>query len=138
MLTAGAPTGVSVSHDVDVEILAVHSDVDRVDVDLAWAPTGNRATLPSFTGTLHVASGDAATTELVLEGSYRVPLGPIGRFGDGVVGNRIAQRSTTELLERMSKRIEKLSLEASTAAQVTPTPRPPDMRREPRPDRTGR
>ncbi len=135
-MTAEAPGGMTVGHDVDVEILAIRSEEDRVDIDLAWAPTGGGSTLPSFTGTLHASRGDGLTTQLELEGSYRVPLGPLGRFGDGVMGNRVARRSVTDLLDRMATRIEARALDASTRAQVTPTPRPPDMRRESRSDTT--
>ncbi len=122
----------TVGHDVDVEILAINSEQDRVDVDLTWAPSGGRSTLPSFTGTLHATRGDGLTTQLELEGSYHVPLGPLGRFGDGVMGNRVARQSVTDLVCRMAAHIEARALDASTRAQVTPTPRPPDMRREPR------
>ena len=42
---------------------------------------------------------------MVLRGRYVVPLGSIGRFGDGVAGRRLARRSLVALLERIAVRL---------------------------------
>ena len=45
-------------------------------------------------------------TCLRLEGSYTVPLGAVGRFGDNVLGQRLARRSLSALLEQIAYRLE--------------------------------
>ena len=129
-LDAEAPAGLAIAHDVDIEILAVRSTSDQVEVTLRWSPTGGGTLLPSFSGTLSGAPTTEARTHLSLSGSYRVPLGPIGRFGDGVVGNRIARHSIDDFLERLGGRLETLAAASRTRPHVSPTPAPPDMRRE--------
>lgn len=128
-LAADGPGGVSVAHGVDIEIVAVRSEEDRVEIDLRWSPTGGSSLLPPFAGTLQASGGPHASTELTLKGSYRVPLGLLGRFGDGVVGFQIARRSVGDLLDRIAARLERLTLDSRTQAQVSPAPYPPDLGR---------
>lgn len=35
-----------------------------------------------------------------------MPLGPVGRFGDGVLGHRLARRAMIQLVERLAAHIE--------------------------------
>lgn len=131
-LSAEGPAGLEILHEIDIEIVAVRTTPESVEVTLRWSPTGRGTLLPSFTGTLSGAPTTDARTHLSLSGSYRVPLGPVGRFGDGVVGKRVARRSIDDLLERLARRLEALSSAARTRPSVSPTPSPPDMRREAR------
>lgn len=131
-LSAEGPAGLEILHDVDIEVVAVRSTPDSVEVTLRWSPTGGGTLLPSFTGTLSGAPTTDARTHLSLSGSYRVPLGPVGRFGDGVVGKRVARQSVDVLLDRLARRLESLTTAARTRPPVSPTPSPPDMRREAR------
>ena len=131
-LSVEAPGRLEVVHEVDVEVVAVRSAPDQIEVTLRWSPTGGTALLPSFTGTLSGAPTTDARTHLSLSGSYGVPLGPVGRFGDGVVGKRLARNSLDDLLDRLARRLESLTSTARTRPSVSPTPTPPDMRREAR------
>ncbi len=131
-LSADAPGGLSVAHDVDIEVVAVHAEGDRVDVALRWQPSGGASLLPPFVGSIGAAPANEGGTELVLDGSYHVPLGPLGRFGDGVVGKRIARSSIDDLLQRITNRLEELTLESRVRPPQTSKPHPPDMRREAR------
>jgi hypothetical protein len=61
--------------------------------------------MPTFTGQLE-ASRARPGTRVRLNGTYTVPLGVIGRFGDGVLGRRLARRSLDTLVERLASRLE--------------------------------
>lgn len=131
-LSAEGPAGLEILHEVDIEVVAVRSAPESVEATVRWSPTGGGALLPSFTGTLSGAPTTDSRTHLSLSGSYSVPLGPVGRFGDGVVGKRVARQSIDDLLDRLARRLESLTTAARTRPSASPTPFPPDMRREAR------
>ena len=68
---------------------------------------GHERWLPEFDGELEVtvASGEGAT--LRLHGFYTVPMGHIGRFGDGVIGHRLARRALTRFLDDVAARLDR-------------------------------
>lgn len=76
----------------------------RLVLPLEWTASGRERLFPRFAGELVLAAHDEAT-RVVLVGRYVVPLGAIGRFGDGVAGRRLARRSLVALLERIAVRL---------------------------------
>jgi hypothetical protein len=93
---------------------------------LRWRPTIHRRLLPPFEGTLRVEAG-ADGTVVRLDGAYEPPLGPIGAFGDGVLGHRLARSTIDGLLDGIAERIER-RLRLRTPVSVPPAPYPPDLR----------
>lgn len=77
---------------------------DAVAVPVSWHPTDHARLFPSFLGALE-AEASVAGTRLRIAGSYSVPLGVVGQFGDGLVGRRLAQQSLQSLLEGVAARI---------------------------------
>jgi hypothetical protein len=65
---------------------------------------------------------------LVLSGSYRPPFGPVGVFGDGLVGHRVARQSLASFLSELAARIERQARSSVPAAGVLPASYPPDLR----------
>lgn len=112
-------TELSVDVDVDVDAGAgagVHQDVllqpgiarsteTVFVVAMAWHAAGRERLFPTFRGELEVSRAGTGT-RLRLSGAYTVPLGAIGRVGNGVVGWRLARRSLHALLERLAWRLE--------------------------------
>ena len=76
-----------------------------VVVPVAWHAAGFPQAFPRFFGDLVVSASDGGT-RLALEGVYTVPLGAVGRFGDGLVGRRLARESLEDLLGGVAHRIE--------------------------------
>jgi hypothetical protein len=74
-------------------------------VPVAWHAVGREWLFPAFTGELGV-SQEGTGSSLRLSGAYTVPLGVVGRFGDGIVGRRLARRSLEALLDRLAERLE--------------------------------
>jgi len=61
----------------------------------------HRERFPVFTGTIRVVPIDSLSSELVLSGSYDVPLGLLGALADRTVLANAAERSLQRLLARM-------------------------------------
>lgn len=111
--TTGA--GASVRQDVIIEVGAAppvepdspspDGDAAVVSLPISWRAAGFERLFPTFEGTLELA-GPAAAPTLAVRGRYVVPLGPMGRFGDGLVGRRIARRSLAAFLESVAQRLD--------------------------------
>ncbi len=125
--------GIRVSHPIEIEAHPTHADDDRSELAFSWGPSGGgESMLPTFDGSLEFTALDTRTTRLRLDGRYRVPLGALGRFGDGVVGHRIARQSVGGLLDTIVERIEHQALDRSRQAPTIPAPHAPDLRGSPR------
>lgn len=77
----------------------------RVSLPLSWQARGWPRLFPTFDGSLDAAA-DADGTVLSLRGTYSVPLGPLGRFGDGLAGRRLARHAGSSFLEQAARRVE--------------------------------
>ena len=97
--------GASVHQQATVSLGEARSTATKLFLPVRWHATGREGVLPSFEGELEASKADAGT-ELRLTGSYTVPLGVIGRFGDGVIGRRLARQSLGALVERLAGRLE--------------------------------
>jgi hypothetical protein len=102
-LDLGART--SVSQTVIVHLGIARGDDATIVVPVRWQASGHEQLLPTFDGEVAVAAVDEGT-RLRLTGTYTVPLGIVGRFGDGVFGRRVARRSLESLVQRLATRVE--------------------------------
>ena len=103
-LTVQAGTGPSVHQEVAVELGPLRPEADRLSLAVSWEATGWQRLFPTFAGELHAAPHGSGTS-LRLHGTYGVPLGPLGRFGDGIAGRRLARQSLSAFLEHVARRI---------------------------------
>lgn len=101
-LGAGATVRQQVALDVGQPRATRRSLVRNV----AWRATGHGRPLPRFSGQLE-AMPDGSRTRLRLGGAYTVPLGVVGRFGDGLLGHRLAVQLLETLIESVGARIER-------------------------------
>lgn len=103
--------GVDLGHGGHLEVQVVvdvgtaRSHEDRTTVPVRWRAAGWERMFPAFAGALEARRSGGRTT-LVLTGTYTVPLGPLGGFGDGLAGRRIARRSLSAFLEQAARRLD--------------------------------
>lgn len=71
-----------------------------------WAPE-TPGPFPLFGGELFVEGDDYEAFDLTLAGDYTPPLGLIGKGFDVAVGNRIAEATASDLLERIKAFVER-------------------------------
>jgi len=90
---------------VVVELGAARSTADRTSLPVRWHAAGWERMFPAFSGTLEVRP-DGQRSTLVLHGTYTVPLGPLGGFGDGLAGRRVARRSLAAFVEQAARRLD--------------------------------
>jgi hypothetical protein len=106
---AAVGSGTAVEQLVDLEVGMVRVDGGTATVPVRWEPTGHQRLLPTFVGELVLRPDASGRTDIELRGAYRVPLGPVvGRFGDTLIGRRIARQSLADLLDRAARRLDRV------------------------------
>ena len=106
---AAVGSGTAVEQLVELEVGMVSVDGGTATVPVRWEPAGRQRLLPTFVGELVLRAEGSGRTDVELHGSYRVPLGPVvGRFGDTLVGRRIARQSLADLLARAARRLDEV------------------------------
>ncbi len=116
--------GVSLAHEVDVAFGRLPNDGAVGRFRLSWHAHDHQGALPTFEGHLE-AHSEGSGSRLQLSGHYSLPLGPVGGFGDRLLGHRIARRSIQTFLEAAGARIdgELAHLKRRTEGPVANTPR---------------
>jgi hypothetical protein len=76
---------------------------DALQVD--W--TAGTRLLPEFHGTIRLRIATVDETRLTLEGTWRLPLGPLGWAFNAVLGQRIATSTMRDLLDRLAEALER-------------------------------
>jgi hypothetical protein len=79
--------------------VATESDVA---IPIVWEATGARVLFPRMEGDLILAALGPDLCQLTLRGSYRPPLGPIGRAIDRTILHRVAEASVRSFVERIA------------------------------------
>ena len=119
--------GAGVRQVVDVRIGTPCRAEGEAWIPISWHPAAHAHLLPSFSGVIDVvAAGDGA--ELAITGTYGIPLGVLGKLGDGVVGQRVARRSLRGVVEAMAQRLDAHA--ALDPYGWRPAPYPDDLRDE--------
>ena len=97
--------GTSVHQEVLIEA-GLPKRVDKaLTVPLRWTATGRERLFPTFAGDLE-AVPTRAGTRLRLVGTYTLPIGWLGRFGDKKLGDRAAERSLSRYVEEVAARLQ--------------------------------
>lgn len=97
--------GTSLAHEVDVAFGRLPDDGSVGRFGLSWRAHDHQGALPAFGGDLEVHP-DGKGSRLQLSGRYSLPLGPVGGFGDRLLGHHIARRSVQAFLEAAGARID--------------------------------
>jgi hypothetical protein len=100
---------------------------DTVTLPVQWHAAGHERLFPTFTGALEVR-GEGLKTQVTLRGAYTVPLGIVGRFGDGVVGRRAARQSLTSFVEQVARRLDAEADRRMNSVAFHPAPYAVDLR----------
>ncbi len=116
-LTSNVGRGRTVRRRVVLTVGAATRSGDAVTVPMGWRAATHEGLFPAFDGAL-VAERSAAGTRLRLTGSYVVPLGALGRFGDGVLGRRVAHESVRAWLVETASRLTGHVVETDSEVDV--------------------
>ena len=94
----------AVAREVSVGIGPLIEDEDALALPLWWQAAEHPQLFPTFDGGIELRR-DEQGTELRLVGSYRPPLGAVGRFADGVLGHRVVMTSLERFLTAVTERL---------------------------------
>jgi hypothetical protein len=101
---------------VEVRVRSVRVSALDAACELSWRAVDHPGLFPVFWGRLQLTPGPEGTT-ISLRGEYEPPLWVLGRFGDGLVGHRLARQSLEAYLERVGARVDAaVDAELATAA----------------------
>lgn len=81
------------------------TDPHRTVLPMRVEAAGTTALFPQLDADLEIRQVDSDTTQLVLKGSYRPPLGAAGEVLDRVLLHRAAESVVENFLERVAVRI---------------------------------
>ncbi|HET6771900.1 MAG TPA: hypothetical protein VFH36_01240 [Acidimicrobiales bacterium] len=127
-LVVGLGTGKSVSKEVEVEVGNASRGDGVTTVPLHWHASGRDRLFPSFDGALEASAEALGASLLTVRGTYTVPLGPVGRFGDGVIGRRLARQSLAAFVEGVARRLDGEAHRRAAAVSWHPAPYPVTVR----------
>lgn len=125
------PTGGAIRKAVDIEVGPLESANGTATMRLSWRASGHDRLFPVFDGHLEIRPEGDGATRLRVHGTYTVPLGPVGRFGDGLVGRRIARQSFESFLEDTAGRLDAEVHRRSATAAWQARPYAVDIREAP-------
>ena len=104
-LSVDLGAGASVHQEVTLQEGSPQFSQAGLVVPLTWQASGRERFLPAFKGELEISEMRLGTG-LRVTGIYTVPLGVVGRFGNGLMGRRLARRSLSALVERIGGRLQ--------------------------------
>jgi hypothetical protein len=120
--------GGAVRQAVTVSLGALSSLDGAASLPLRWQASGRDRVFPVFEGELEARAAGLGATMLVVRGTYTVPLGAVGRFGDGVIGRRLAQQSLVSFVEDAAGRLDREVHRRMAAVSWHPAPYAVDLR----------
>jgi hypothetical protein len=93
-----------------------HHQDDQVRIPLTWEATGTPGLFPRMDADLVLAAVGPELTHLEFRGTYRPPLGPIGRALDRALLHRVAEASVKSFVDRLaSAMLERMRRTAGAA-----------------------
>ena len=104
LLAVDLPGGMHIAREVRIGCGPLLQEDDAVTLPVWWEAAEHPQLFPTFDGGLGVRGVDDET-ELCLVGSYQPPLGPIGRFANGVAGHRVVTASLETFLTGVAERL---------------------------------
>jgi hypothetical protein len=97
--------GSSVVQEVQVDFALLNSDSGLARFGVCWRAVGHPDLFPVFGGDLELRRAGEGV-EVHLAGHYRLPLGALGRFGDALLGHRLARRALEALVNDVARGLE--------------------------------
>jgi hypothetical protein len=91
---------------------------DGTDIPLTWEATGPTGLFPKLEGDLVMAPLGESMTQLCIRGSYKPPLGALGRALDRTMLHRVAEASVKSFVDRIGRSIEQASAGDGASAVV--------------------
>jgi hypothetical protein len=96
------PSDHGIAKTVRLRVGEPRRSTDETAIPLVWEATGPRVLFPRMDADLVLSSIGPELTHLVFRGSYRPPLGPVGRALDRSLLHRVAEASIKHFVDGLA------------------------------------
>lgn len=103
---------------VEMEIGDPARGATQTWIPLRWEATGVPGLFPTMDADVVIASVAPELTQIALRGSYRVPLGPVGRAVDRAILHRLAEASVKAFVDRIAQAVDEESSVPASRADI--------------------
>jgi hypothetical protein len=87
--------------ELDIGVAEIHSY--GLSYPVHWSAVGARILFPELTADLILSNDGKGATKLTLRGTYRPPMGPLGRIADRALLGRIAEATVRSWMDRLAE-----------------------------------
>jgi hypothetical protein len=101
-LSARVGPSESIAHTVHLEIGQPGIQSSGLVYPIHWTATGATMLFPELDADLILTKRGSKSTSITLRGTYRPPLGPIGRLADRAVLGRVAEATIKNWVDRLA------------------------------------
>jgi hypothetical protein len=95
-----------VAHEVRLQIGLGEVHRSGLVYPIQWTATGATLLFPELNADLILSKAGSEQTNLTLRGTYKPPLGPLGRLADRAVLGRVAEATVADWMERLARALE--------------------------------
>lgn len=120
--------GGGVRQSVEIEIGDPAKADDAISLPVRWQASGRDRLFPVFAGVIDARDEGDDAVLLTVRGTYTVPLGALGRFGDGLIGRRVARHSLIDFVEHAADRLDREVHRRTTPGTWHPVAHPVELR----------
>lgn len=97
--------GPGVAKTVLLDLKKPMRSASSTTIPLVWWATGTPGLFPTMDAELTVAPVGDSLTQVLFQGSYQPPLGPVGRLLDRAVLHRFAEMSVKDFVDRIVEQV---------------------------------
>ncbi|HUG32526.1 MAG TPA: hypothetical protein VMM14_06505 [Acidimicrobiia bacterium] len=102
-LRARVGPSAAVAREVKLDIGVAEIHRSGLVYPVHWTASGAGLLFPELSADLILSQGGSAVTNLTLRGTYKPPLGPLGRLADRVILGRVADATVADWMERLAE-----------------------------------
>jgi hypothetical protein len=104
-ISLATAAGAGVHQEVSIQLGDARITERSYAQPISWRAIGHERLFPTFDGALELSPAVDGSV-LRVAGTYTVPLGAAGRFGDGVIGHRVARRALETFVDLLGRRLQ--------------------------------
>ena len=108
-----------VAAEIAIDVVRVEEVPGVTVMSLRWRAAHNPGAFPTMSATLRVFPLTSTETQLALEGTYSVPLGPLGSAIDAVVGKRLAKESVARFVSEVAAWLREELVQPSAVVAIS-------------------
>jgi hypothetical protein len=110
------PPGLHLSKKVSISVGLPQDKRDWLDIPIFWRATGASDLFPIMEGHLRLEPTGPTSSRLSFSGSYKAPLGVVGREIDDAVMHNLAEATVRDLVDHVARRVSDLVAAATPRA----------------------